>query len=327
MAQSHSKPSSNPTRQLYFSVAPGVWGSKDVFVNFYFIQTATGWVLLDAGLKSSHNRIRRIAAELFGPDKPPECILLTHGHFDHTASLKPLLEHWQVPVYCHRLEAPFLTGISPYPPPDPMVGGGIMPAFSVLFPRGPFDFTDHLDVLPADGSVPRLEDWRWVHVPGHAPGQVAFFRERDRVLLAADAVVTTRQESAMSIAKQTPVLSGPPRYFTHDWDAAEESVRALADLEPEVLATGHGRPLRGPYMREALSTLAKNFRALAVPARGRYVEEPAISDEGGVLYIPPRQARQNTATAVFWGLVLATGVLTYLLASDKKKKSRKRKRG
>src|SRR3712207_3114401 len=77
-----------------------------------------------------------------------------------------------------------------------------------------------------------------------------------------------------------------PIYAT-DWESARESVRRLAALEPEVAATGHGRPLRGPLMRQALRTLAQDFDMLAVPRHGRYVNAPAIADANGVVSVPP----------------------------------------
>ena len=111
----------------YFKVAPNVWGMKDVFVNFYMIKSteSNNWFLVDAGLKTSLLKIKKMAASLFG-DKKPETIILTHGHFDHTGSLKKLLDEWKVPVYAHYLELPYLTGKSSYPHADPTVGGGLM---------------------------------------------------------------------------------------------------------------------------------------------------------------------------------------------------------
>jgi deazaflavin-dependent oxidoreductase (nitroreductase family) len=38
-------------------------------------------------------------------------------------------------------------------------------------------------------------------------------------------------------------VAGPPRYTTWDGAAAQRSVGVLAELEPQVLAPGHGRPL------------------------------------------------------------------------------------
>ena len=56
-------------------------------------------------------------------DMSPEAIVLTHGHADHSGSAAELSDSWDVPVYAHRLELPFFTGLSAYPPPDPTVGG------------------------------------------------------------------------------------------------------------------------------------------------------------------------------------------------------------
>src|SRR4051812_29789160 len=67
---------------------------------------------------------------------------------------------------------------------------------------------------PADGSVPALPSWRAIHTPGHAPGHVSLFRESDRLLLAGDAFVTTKQESAVAALLKPRVIHGPPAYFT-----------------------------------------------------------------------------------------------------------------
>jgi glyoxylase-like metal-dependent hydrolase (beta-lactamase superfamily II) len=130
-----------------------------------------------------------------------------------------------------------------------------------------------LQALPADGSVPVLPGWQWIHTPGHAPGHVSFWREADRSLIVGDAFVTTRQESVYAAATQEPELHGPPMYFTPDWPSAKDSVRRLAALEPELVVTGHGRAMRGSGMRDALHRLARDFDVLAVPKHGRYADE------------------------------------------------------
>ena len=90
------------------SIAAEVAGLQVVMVNVYFIGPHGGpWVLVDAGLGWSADRICRQAEERFGAGRPPAAIVLTHGHFDHVGSLKELAEMWDVPVYAHRLEAPF----------------------------------------------------------------------------------------------------------------------------------------------------------------------------------------------------------------------------
>ena len=42
-------------------------------------------------------------------------------------------------------------------------------------------------------------------------------------------------------------------------------------------------------MRGALHLLARDFDRIAVPARGRYVDEPVRADENGLTYVPPKQ--------------------------------------
>src|SRR5688572_29260568 len=118
-----------------FNVAPGVWGFKDLFVNIYMIHNPVNnnWVLVDAGLKTSAPKIRRLAEALSWPETRPSSIVLTHAHFDHVGSLRALAEEWEIPVYAHQMERPYLTGISSYPPPDPSVGGGLMSAMSWLY--------------------------------------------------------------------------------------------------------------------------------------------------------------------------------------------------
>ena len=163
----------------YFEVAPGVWGMKDIFVNFYMIrdQSSEDWVMIDAGLKTSGSKILKMASELFG-ERKPKAIILTHGHFDHTGSVESLARDWKVPVYAHYLEFPYLSGVSAYPPPDPSVGGGLMSTMSRFYRNAPIDISSLLSALPETNEVPFLPEWKYIHTPGHSPGHISLFRER-----------------------------------------------------------------------------------------------------------------------------------------------------
>ena len=260
---------------------PDVAYQRMLFVNVGYVGAPGGgdWVLVDAGVPGMAERIVHAAAQRFG-GAPPTAIVLTHGHFDHVGSLTSLLERWPVPVFAHADERPYLDGSASYPKPDPLVGGGAMALLSPLFPRSPLDIRGSLQDLPADGSVPGLPGWRWLHTPGHSVGHVSLWREADRTLMAGDAFVTTAQESAYAAVTQAPELHGPPMYFTHDWQAAAASVRMLAGLEPEVALTGHGRAMQGPALRTALHALAARFEDVAVPAGGRYVGDPQRAEDG-----------------------------------------------
>jgi glyoxylase-like metal-dependent hydrolase (beta-lactamase superfamily II) len=269
-------------------VVRDVYRLRTLMVNVYFVRDATSgsWVLVDTGMPGFARTIRRAGAALFGT--APLAIVLTHGHVDHAGNVEALAEQWGVPVYAHPLELPYLTGRSKYPPADPTVGGGSQSLASPLFSRGPLDLGARVHVLPLNGIVPGLPEWEWLLTCGHTPGHVSLFRERDRALVAGDAVVTTKQESMVCALLQRPTFVWrPPAYFTPDWTSARRSVETLAGLEPEVLATGHGRVMYGASARRGLRDLADRFDEY-MPSSGRYIPYPAVADERGVVHVPPR---------------------------------------
>jgi len=224
-----------------------------------------GWVLIDTGIPGFGGRLEHAASERFGKHARPAAIIMTHGHFDHIGSLKRLAEKWDAPIFAHELELPFLNGTTTYPPPDTNAGGGIMPLLAPLFPRGPIDVSQWLHALPADGSVPFMPGWQWLHTPGHSVGHISLWRESDRTLIAGDAFITTNMESAYAVAVQAEEMHGPPKFLTPDWESARISVQKLSALQPELVVTGHGRAMRGPEMRGALHALSRDFTHIAVP--------------------------------------------------------------
>ena len=267
---------------------PGIVRVPVVFVNAYLVditpeRPADGWFLVDTGLRAAGGmQIRRAAADRYGADAPPRGILLTHGHFDHAGSAASLARHWNVPIFAHTLELPFLTDRSDYPPQDPTVGGALA-MMSRAFPRGAIDLTEHVRPLAGD-SLPFLGDWRVIHTPGHTPGHVSLWRETDRVVLAGDALATMNQESWATTVTMPQELRWPPIPLTTDWDAATESVERLAALRPYAVAAGHGLPMVGNHVAGLMDTFARTFRR---PSHGRYVHEPARANQGGIVEVPP----------------------------------------
>ena len=280
------------------------------FVNVYFVgppRPDTPWALVDAGLSLGAAQILEVAAQRFGREARPSAIVLTHGHFDHIGGLEALCRVWDVPVYAHTLELPFLDGRSDYPPPDPSVGGGLMARLSPLFPERGIDIADRVRPLPSNGDVPGMPGWRWIHTPGHSPGHVSLFRAEDRTLIAGDAVTTTRQESVFSVLTQHQELNGPPAYFTIDWDQARQSVATIASLKPDLLATGHGEPMRGVSIAGPLAALARDFDHRARPRKGRYVNHPVATDENGVISLPPAPR----SAGIRWGALSGGAVAVF----------------
>jgi glyoxylase-like metal-dependent hydrolase (beta-lactamase superfamily II) len=256
------------------SVTEDIYCVSIQIVNLCFIgdpNNSNEWVLVDAGMPHSAESIFEAVKERFGFIKKPKVIILTHGHFDHVGALADLLDKWEVPVYAHELEIPYLTGKENYPPGDPTVDGGLVSEMSPLFPNHGIDLGEQVEKLPSDGSVPGMSGWQWIHTPGHTPGHVSFFREEDRSLIVGDAFVTVKQESLYKVIMQEQDMSGPPKYFTTDWDSAWESVKKLEKLRPKAAITGHGMPMEGEKLSYELGRLAREFEKIAIPEEGRYV--------------------------------------------------------
>ncbi|SFL86927.1 Glyoxylase, beta-lactamase superfamily II [Gracilibacillus orientalis] len=231
------------------------------------------FVLVDAGMPDSANEIISVTEERFGSNSSPKAIILTHGHFDHVGTVVDLVKHWDVPVYAHEQELPFLTGNMAYPEPDSTVEGGMIAKMSPMFPNEPIDLSKHIEILPADGSIPHMPGFEWIHTPGHTPGHVSLFREEDRSLLAGDAFVTVKQEDLYKVLTQQQDISGPPRYFTTDWKAAKHSVEKLEKMNPHIAITGHGLPITGEFLTNGLRKLAKEFDQMAIPDYGKFVDK------------------------------------------------------
>lgn len=255
-------------------IAPDLYSYTIQVVNVAFVgfpDRPNDWVLVDAGMPKSAGKIIEAAEERFGEGAKPKAIILTHGHFDHIGGIVELVERWQVPVYVHPLEYPYVTGEKDYPQPDSTVQGGMVAKMSQLFPNEGIDLTGYVQLLPLDGSIPNMPGWRWIHTPGHTEGHISLFRESDRALIAGDAFVTVKQESLYSVFTQDLEISGPPRYLTPDWKSSKESVEKIYALKPACAVTGHGIPVAGEWLSENLEMLVRDFDSIAKPDYGKFV--------------------------------------------------------
>lgn len=263
-------------------VVPGVHRLTLGFVNAYVLTTGDGdWVLVDTGLVVNAPYLAAVAGRW---NSPPKAIVLTHGHLDHAGSAKSLAEKWDVPIYVHRLEKPFVDGTTRHPPTDPTVGGALAQVMRFMpWPR--IDLRPHLEILPDEGELPFLPGWQMLETPGHTPGHVSLWNAEKRTVIAGDALCTADFDTWNGVITQKPAtFARPASPATSDWPAAENSVQKLAALEPLVVAAGHGQPMSGDDVPEKLRYLADHFRA---PEQGRYIGSAPVTNEEGIVSLPP----------------------------------------
>jgi glyoxylase-like metal-dependent hydrolase (beta-lactamase superfamily II) len=89
----------------------------------------------------------------------------------------------------------------------------------------------------------RIGSLQVVAAPGHTPGQVALLDDRDGSLIAADAYSTVGAVATTA----GPYWRFPlPGLVTWHRPTAGRTAAKLRDLDPAVLATGHGPAVVGP---------------------------------------------------------------------------------
>ncbi|KLV25117.1 hypothetical protein ABW02_16920 [Niallia circulans] len=243
-------------------IAENVFGYRTAIANIAYIAGLGArkdeWVLIDTGVPYSAPFILKNTNQLF-KGKKPLAIILTHAHFDHIGALQTLVKKWNVPVYIHEKEIPYLESKKKYPPPTPLREKGMMSFLSPFYPRDGIDFHSSIRPISSTSSLPYLDDWKWIHTPGHTEGHISLFREKDRLLLAGDALITVKQESLFAVLTQKKKIHGPPAYFTPDINTSFQSIEKLLALDPQTLYTGHGMPMYGAEIRQGIRELLYQY--------------------------------------------------------------------
>jgi len=194
--------------------------------------------------------------------------------------------------------------------------GGAIAQMARFFPHGGYDFGNRVRQLPENGEIPEMPNWKYFHTPGHTAGHISLWREYDKTLLAGDALTTMNLDSWISQVTEKQEFCNPPAPFTTDWQAARRSVELLADLEPKTVGAGHGKPIKDANTAQRLKEFAKNFQP---PPKGRYVESPAITDESGVVALPPPVPDYLKIAVGATAAVVVGGVVVNALARRKRR--------
>jgi hydroxyacylglutathione hydrolase len=199
-------------------LADGVWqltGKPENAINVYVL----GDVLIDAGLALDR---RRILDQIAGHEITAHA--LTHAHFDHYGSSHAVCQKLGIPLWCGLDDVEAVEA-------GKMVGG---PGDWMLPAAAKHPVARALKEGDVVGGFTVLD------TPGHSPGHVSYWRAADKVLLCGDVMWGYNPFT----------FSGPIRepygFVSPDAGRNRESARKLADLRPELVCFGHGKPVRDP---------------------------------------------------------------------------------
>jgi hydroxyacylglutathione hydrolase len=223
-------------------VADGVWvirggGPPKRTMNVYVLQDGDGFTSFDGGIHGMAGAIKEAAKQLGGEVKR---MVLGHAHEDHRGAAPDM----GVPILCHpderrdaerELQPNDDRGFD-FSKMESLVLRTVMPRLLKVWDGGPVKIADTL----SEGD--EVAGFKVVPTPGHAPGQIALFRESDRLALVSDTLYTLDPDSV-----RTPY--GGPRIphpaFTPDRDSARDSILRIAALEPKAVWAGHANPVTG----------------------------------------------------------------------------------
>jgi len=206
-------------------VAAGVWRLSEIgprpLVNVYL----AGDVLIDAGSRWDTGRIRKQTK-----DRDLSLLALTHVHPDHQGAAKSICEERGIPLGCHVDDVDAMEGRRPVQEAHP---NNVINRLIVKFWEGP-PYKVERPFKEGD----QIAGFDVIHAPGHARGEVIFWRPSDRVAICGDVVRN------MSYATTLAGVREPPEIFTPDVAENRRSIRKLADLKPAVTLPGHGPEIR-----------------------------------------------------------------------------------
>jgi glyoxylase-like metal-dependent hydrolase (beta-lactamase superfamily II)/predicted ester cyclase len=215
-------------------VAEGVWvvQGQPGRCNVYLLEDEGGVTLFDAGARTMTRAVASAGARLGGIRR----VVLGHGHTDHRGTAPAL----GVPVLCHPDEVQDAEGSGGFRYwPEGLKGLPVpMRQFHRLLHRYAWDGGP----VTIAGTVTEGEEvagFEVVHLPGHAPGMIALWRDSDRLALSSDCFYTLDMWGRDS----EPRL--PVALYNYDTEQARQSLRKLAALEPAAAWPGHAKPATG----------------------------------------------------------------------------------
>ena len=229
-------------------MADGVWllrGGLLRTMNVYLVEEpdGRGVTVFDAGEKGMAGAIVAAAQSFGGITR----VVLGHGDTDHRGSAPALRAY--ADVLCHPdavAQAEGSGGRDYWQMGELPLDVRLLHGFSHRFvwDGGPV----HVDGTVSAGE--QIAGFEVVELPGHAPGLIGLWRERDRVALVSDCFYM----NDMHGRPQPP--AAPLDAYNLDTAEARRSIAKLAALRPAVVLPGHLGPLTGPDVVEQLEAAA-----------------------------------------------------------------------
>jgi glyoxylase-like metal-dependent hydrolase (beta-lactamase superfamily II) len=208
-----------------------------------------------------------------------ELILNTHGHFDHTGGNGAIKRFSRAEVLIHNEDAPFLydrnSCFELYFAPVIKAMGGVLEEEKEMFLEmaGPEVTVDRCIEDGYSIDVGNGVELKAVHLPGHTPGSVGFFWEKEGIFFSGDSAVGLHVEGG-----KLPII--------YDIDAYARSLKRLQEMPIKCLLCSH--PYRGLHLHATTIRRGKEVKQYLEDceefidrfAKAVYKAKPKLSEMG-----------------------------------------------
>ena len=210
-------------------IIPGVYQLTSGGTNLFVIAEEE-LTLIDTGLPGSYTGIINFLRRIGRSVEDIRSIIITHNHIDHIGAVQDLRSFTNIRVFMHK------AGLAESGT-DPSYPEGLGRLLRIPFLH---HVRRHFVLEPGDVDVQLeggeifelLGGLRVVPTPGHTPGSICLYTSGQKLMFVGDALQRRRKK-----------LRLPAKMVSTDLVAAVDSVKKMAELAPEIICFGHGKPL------------------------------------------------------------------------------------
>jgi len=128
-------------------------------------------IIIDAGC-NEENEFQKLDNFIKENNLKPKSIVNTHCHIDHILGNAYLVDKYKISSIAHKDDMPLLERSN-----DMALAYG----FNIQEPPVPNQFVNEGDEIKFGNTVLKIK-----HVPGHSPGSIALYNEKDKFVIVGD---------------------------------------------------------------------------------------------------------------------------------------------
>lgn len=214
-----------------------IYQIKTARVNFFFVIQNKNVLIIDSGIPSSINIIKKALSDLDFTLNDVSFFVGTHAHYDHIGSTSELIkENPNIIIYMTEIDAKIVdSNFKTTPKLKSVTGYGKLVNAILKNPlpikTNPIKQFKINEYLTQDSKIKGFENITIINLPGHTYGQIGLIINDNQrsVFLGADAFRSSRGLDLM--------------FIYADIELALKTLLKLNDLKVDIIGVGHGKPI------------------------------------------------------------------------------------